>query len=244
MDWSHKVEVELNFNTKVKETKYRGESMVPHKSRVLLLKVTATCCFLFTLNTQQCNANKIETKSKVYKDSCALTSTSAIESHPYRQTQLEAAAVPDVYVTTPLDCCGGTFRSSHEMDSFLDSTWSRYEIDCALQSQEFYSAYKEETMSKSGKAIRSLGKMEGSEASSSPPLACEPNGVPIIIKEEKIEEEFVSPRPIHGRRRFEAAQRVPSINCKTLQKVPSMSDLSETDRYNHSLASLKEAVNF
>lgn len=64
-------------------------------------------------------------------------------------TQQEEASVPDLYSTSPLDFSGGTFGSAHEMDPYPDdTTWSRYEIDCALQSQEFYSAYSEEKMSK------------------------------------------------------------------------------------------------
>lgn len=72
-------------------------------------------------------------------------------------------------------------------------------------------------------------KMAGPSSSTSSPSRVSNSGVQqITIKVEKTDDEFVSPcRPIHGRRMNNDAQMVPSINCKSLQKVPDLSGLGK-----------------
>lgn len=77
--------------------------------------------------------------------------------------------------------------------------------------------------------------MTASQSPSSSHTQRSNDGMQITVKEEKPDDQFVSPcgPPIYGRRgKSEAAQRVPSINCKSLQKVPSISDLSEQEKYH------------
>jgi hypothetical protein len=53
-----------------------------------------------------------------------------------------SSAVPDQFTGY---CSVDYPLVNEEMDLFsLDSSWSRYEIDCALQSQDFYSSSKKE----------------------------------------------------------------------------------------------------
>lgn len=76
---------------------------------------------------------------------------------------------------------------------------------------------------------KSPGKMAASSSTSSTASRESNDDAQIVVKEEKPDDEFVSPcRPIYGRRvNSEAAQRVPSINCKSLQKVPDLSGLGK-----------------
>lgn len=115
---------------------------------------------------------------KVYKDSGAITTSSittgkhcaatlASKDYCYRLQQQQhqeeegsgtVPVVPDL-TSTSLNNYGGTLSSAHEMDPLLDTTaWSRYEIDCALQSQdqEFYQGFKDDKMTKVESKVRKL----------------------------------------------------------------------------------------